>query len=94
MYIARERPKSCEETKASKARRPSTQSSTCNCTADPPPDKKGWEVGKDTATKTGGSAKGEKRKMEVEISKPCMQWEAAYEGTGTSDGTSKGLIAS
>lgn len=45
---------------------------------------------KDTATKT----KGEKRKMEVEISKPGMQWEAAYEGTETSDGTSKGLIAS
>lgn len=49
---------------------------------------------KDTATKTGVQQTGRKRKMEVEISKPCMQREAAYEGTGTFDGTSKGLIAS
>lgn len=48
---------------------------------------------KDTATKPGVQKKGRKRKMEVEISKPCMQWEAAYEGTGTFDDTSKGLVA-
>ena len=97
MYIACERLNSCEETKASKTRRPSNQSSTYNCTTDPPPDKKEWEVGTPQGEgychKTGGSEKGRKRKMEVEISKPCMQWEAAYEGTGSFDDISKGLVA-